>query len=114
TTRHELERAFDVTSRELLEIIATRRRLAVAVRGGVAEHHLQTRLDRDRNVVKADLIEKDGEPDFKVQLKSRTRPVFVECKNVSPKKRADGSYKVEVQKTRASKGDPASRLYRVD
>jgi hypothetical protein len=38
----------------------------------------------------------------------------VECKNASPRAYADGTLKVEVQKTRASKGDPASRLYRVD
>lgn len=40
--------------------------------------------------------------------------MLVECKNASPRPYADGTLKVEVQKTRASKGDPASRLYRVD
>jgi hypothetical protein len=42
------------------------------------------------------------------------REVLVECKNVSPKDYADGAFRVEVQKTRASKGDPASRLYPLD
>jgi hypothetical protein len=36
----------------------------------------------------------------------------IECKNVSPQPYGDGSTKVEVQKTRASRGDPTSRLYR--
>ena len=36
----------------------------------------------------------------------------VECKNVSPEPYANGDYKVEVQKTRATTGDPAGRLYR--
>ena len=35
----------------------------------------------------------------------------VECKNASPTTYADGTPKVETQKTRASKGDPKSRLY---
>lgn len=38
---HALEEDFDLTGAEILEIIATRTRLAVAVRGGVAEHHLE-------------------------------------------------------------------------
>ena len=38
----------------------------------------------------------------------------VECKNASPKTSASGAFKVEVQKTRASKGDPASRFYPAD
>ena len=42
------------------------------------------------------------------------RAVLVECKNVSPEPYANGDYKVEVQKTRATSGDPAGRLYRPD
>ena len=38
--RHALEETFHLNSQELLEIIASRKRLQVAVRGGVAEHHL--------------------------------------------------------------------------
>jgi hypothetical protein len=37
--------------------------------------------------------------------------VTVECKNASPETYADGTPKVEVQKTRASQGDPTSRFY---
>lgn len=38
----------------------------------------------------------------------------MECKNASPKTSASGAFKVEVQKTRAAKGDPASRFYSAD
>lgn len=51
--------------------------------------------------------------DFDVTLDDGTF-LRVECKNASPKTAADGRFKVEVQKTRASKGDPASRFYAVD
>ena len=44
-------------------------------------------------------------------MRSGRRRVTVECKNASPKTYADGTPKVETQKTRASKGDPKSRLY---
>jgi hypothetical protein len=92
-------------------MIANRARLTVAVRGGVAEHHLERALDADPAVISATLIERDGEPDFDVVLVDDRR-VLVECKNVSPHRYADGSPKVEVQKTRSQKDDPAGRFYR--
>jgi hypothetical protein len=39
------------------------------------------------------------------------RSLAVECKNASPQAYADGTPKAEVQKTRAAKADPTSRLY---
>ena len=51
--------------------------------------------------------------DFDVTLADGTA-LRVECKNASPKTSAPGGFRVEVQKTRASKGDPASRFYPVD
>jgi Methylase-associated X1 len=108
---HELEQQFELTSTEILELIAQRARLAVAVRGGVAEHHLAHHLRRDRHVASAQLIDRDGEPDFDVTM-TDGRQVLVECKNVSPNAYADGTPKVEVQKTRSQRGDPAGRLYR--
>jgi hypothetical protein len=108
---HTLEAEFDLTSQEILEIIANRTRLTVAVRGGVAEHHLQSYLDSDPEVASAVLIDQDGEPDFDVVL-TDGRKVLIECKNVSPNMYADGSPKVEVQKTRSQRGDPAGRFYR--
>ena len=108
---HELESQFELSSHEILEIIAHRARLSVAVRGGVAEHHLQSHLDGDELVSSASPIDRDGEPDFEVRLADGRR-VLVECKNVSPNTYAGGIPKVEVQKTRSQRDDPAGRFYR--
>ncbi len=110
---HQLEDEFALSSTEILEIIASRTRLSVAVRGGVAEHHLRLHLRDDPEVASATLIDRDGEPDFDVVLVDGIR-VLVECKNVSPRTYADGTPKVEVQKTRSQRGDPAGRFYRPD
>ncbi len=55
----------------------------------------------------------DAMHDFNVTLTDGRR-FRVECKNASPKTSAAGDFRVEVQKTRASKGDPASRFYAAD
>lgn len=44
---HSLEESFGLSAREILDIIHTRMRLEVAVKGGVAEHHLERLLRRD-------------------------------------------------------------------
>jgi hypothetical protein len=110
SARHALEESFHLNSRELLEVIANRKRLRVAVRGGVAEHHLLKSLERDRTVESVQAVDSDGPPDALVELRGGTR-VRVECKNGEERKYANGDGRVEVQKTRASKGDPASRFY---
>lgn len=111
-TLHALEKQFGLSSREILDIIAGRARLSVAVRGGVAEHHLQRFLDASPHVAEATRLDQDGEPDFDVEL-TNGRRLRIECKNASPTPYANGDDRVEVQKTRASKGDPASRFYEV-
>lgn len=108
---HALEREFSLAGSEILDIIRERPRLGMAVRGGVAERHLERALKGDRQVVSVELSQQEGPPDFVIQLRSRRRRVTVECKNASPRTYADGTPKVETQKTRASKGDPKSRLY---
>ncbi|QYB01489.1 hypothetical protein I1A62_30135 [Rhodococcus sp. USK10] len=110
---HKLESEFQLSSQEILHIISTRNRLEVAVRGGVAEHHLERVLRDDPSVVDVARLDQDGEHDFDVTLKDG-RMLRVECKNASPKAYANGDLKVEVQKTRASKNDPSSRYYRAD
>jgi hypothetical protein len=107
---HSLEQEFALTSQEILDIIRERPRLGVAVRGGVAERHLHRALQADALVQSLELDEQDGPPDFLVKL-SGHGSVTVECKNASPTAYADGTPKVETQKTRASKSDPKSRLY---
>jgi hypothetical protein len=107
---HELERAFGLSSTDLLDIIGRKSRLGMAMRGGVAEHHLGLALDRDPEVATADEGHQEGPPDFFVTL-TDGRKLTIECKNASPRLYADGSAKVEVQKTRGSKSDPTSRFY---
>ena len=109
--RHLLEQQFDLSAAELLDIIARRFRLGVAMRGGVAEFHLERFLSGAPYVCAVQQLDQDGEPDLDVDLRDDRR-VRVECKNVSPKRYADGTIKVEVQKTRSQRGDPAGRLYR--
>lgn len=111
--RHVLEEQFALTSEQILDIIGGRNRLAVAVRGGVAEHHLEHQLQNAPGIADVQRLDVDAMHDFNVALDDG-RVLHVECKNASPNTTADGSYKVEVQKTRASKNDPASRFYRAD
>lgn len=110
---HELERQFEMTSAEILEMISERGRLSTAVRGGVAEFHLRKLLESDPQVAEVRDLDKDGMHDFDVTMRNGAQ-IRVECKNASPKRYADGDIKVEVQKTRASQGDPAGRLYRIN
>lgn len=119
--RHALEDEFDLDHATLLNIIEQRGRLKVAVKGGVAEHHLEAVLNRDPDVLSVQQIDQDGPPDFEVTLRDGSL-VRVECKNASPtayaraggENDAVGDPKAEVQKTRAQKGDPSGRLYSPD
>ncbi|GAB08179.1 hypothetical protein GOARA_004_00190 [Gordonia araii NBRC 100433] len=113
TPRHVLEEQFALTGEQILDIIGGRNRLSVAVRGGVAEYHLEKQLSDAPGVASVDRLDVDAMHDFDVTLDDGTF-VRVECKNASPKATAGGEFKVEVQKTRASKGDPASRFYPAD
>lgn len=111
-SRHVLEEQFALTSEQILDIIGGRNRLSVAVRGGVAEYHLEQQLTGAPGIASVQRLDVDAMHDFDVTLDDGTL-LRVECKNASPKTSADGRFKVEVQKTRASKGDPASRFYAV-
>ncbi len=108
---HPLEAALGLSKHDILELISDRRRLAVAVRGGVAEWHLERHLRGEHEVKEVKPLDEDGQPDAAVTLLDGSA-LTVECKNVSPNKYSNGDIKVEVQKTRATQGDPAGRLYR--
>lgn len=110
---HDLELAYGLSALEILSIVSERSRLAMALRGGVAEHHLGRALLRDEAVELAEIGRKEGPPDFWVTMIDGAT-ISVECKNASPRRYADGTPKVEVQKTRGSRNDPLSRLYSVD
>lgn len=110
---HALEEQFGLQSHEIIDIIAKRNRLSVAVRGGVAEYHLEAQLRQHPDVELVESLDTDAMHDFNVTLRDGTR-LRIECKNASPARFSNGDYKVEVQKTRASQNDPASRFYRAD
>lgn len=111
--RHALEEQFALTSEQILDIIRGRNRLSVAVRGGVAEHHLEQQLTGALGIESVERLDVDAMHDFNVTLDDGT-VLRVECKNASPRTSASGQFRVEVQKTRASKGDPSSRFYPTD
>jgi hypothetical protein len=108
---HNLETTFDLSAHEILDIIHNRMRLEVAVKGGVAEHHLEKLLRSDPTLANIRRLDQDAQPDFQFRLPGGTT-VLIECKNASPEPFANGDLKVEVQKTRATRDDPAGRLYR--
>lgn len=109
-SQHDLETLFALDAATILDIVESNFRLGVAVRGGVAEHHLGALLERDPAVLSARPIDADGQPDFAVTL-TDGRSVLVECKTGSQKRYKDGDFKVEAQKTRDS---GAGRKYTYD
>lgn len=82
----------------------------MAVRGWVAETHLEAHLARVPGVTECVRIEQDGRPDITLRWQGGP-PITVECKNVLHKTFADGTPKLDFQRTRASKADPCSRYY---
>jgi len=108
---HSLADEFQISSTEILNLIEAAPRLKMAVRGWVAEKHLGKLLSRTSGVDSCEHLEADGQPDFKVIFQGG-KPILIECKNVLRTTLADGTIRVDFQKTRASKADPCSRFYR--
>jgi hypothetical protein len=107
---HDLSLEFELDEHDVLDLIQSAPRLKMAVRGWVAEAHLEKQLRRLPEIKECTRIEEDGKPNFKVSLRDG-RPVFLECKNVLRRRTADGSIRVDFQRTRASKKDPCTRFY---
>lgn len=107
---HSLEDLFSVDADTILDIIQANFRLNIAVRGGVAEHHLRRALEDDAVVSEVHPLDADGQPDFAVVVVDGRR-LLIECKTASGDQYANGDYKVEVQKTRDS---GSGRKYAVD
>lgn len=108
---HQLEIRYGLTAQELLDAIDSRFRLRVAVEGRVAEVHLQKQLEslKTRGVLtQYEEHDRNGYPDFTVWRAKTHRALLIECKSIRK-----AVYMVEVQKTRAAKGDPSSRQYDV-
>lgn len=105
---HPLELQTGLTARQILDVIWGAFRLQVAVRGGVAEYHLERYLKSLRGIDSVQRLDEDGRPDF--EISSGGRAWFIECKNVLRRSSPRGP-RVDFQKTRAAKGDPCSRYY---
>lgn len=108
---HRLLKELNLPPNALFDLIQGAARLKMAVRGWVAEAHLEATLQKIRGVTDCCRIEQEGRPDIALRWKG-SPPIFVECKNVLRKTNATGVPKVDFQRTRASKGDPCTRYYR--
>lgn len=121
---HPLEKEFGLTASELLDAINKRFRAKVTLEGAVAEVQLGKHIKAlcESGVIsRYEEHDTDGYPDYTIWLPSNPlKPLRIECKNVRDADeayRANGvivAYKVETQKTRASKSDPQSRFYGYD
>lgn len=110
---HEIEVAFGLSAQEVLEIILNRNRCLIAVRGAVAEEHLRRQLQQLRatNAIDdSEVIDQDGQPDFKVFYRGRS--FLIECKNVEKEKKTKKDVTVDFQRTRNQKNDPGARFYK--
>ena len=106
---HQLELKYGLTAQELLDAIDKRFRLKVALEGAVAEVHFERKLrvaTREGWLASYVSHDIDGMHDFTVVALSGAT-IRVEVKTIRNGVRP----KVELQKTRAAKGDPSSRYY---
>jgi len=107
---HALAIEFELPEQKVLDLIAERRMLKMAVRGSVAEEHLLGVLRSVSGVENCRRLEADKGPD--VALSFKGMPLTVECKNSSRVVSAEGYEKIDLQRTRAAKSDPCSRYYK--
>lgn len=110
TALHPLAKEFELSTDEILNVIAGARRLKMAVRGWVAEEHLRETLTKVPGVTECERLDDDGSPDIRLRFQGGP-PILVECKNVLRKVNRFGDPRVDFQRTRASKSDPCSRFY---
>lgn len=114
---HSLETAYGLTAHEILDLVDARFRLKVALEGGVAEIQMEKHVAALVGTVieRYESVDLDGAPDFKIWLPGKSEPIQAECKNARNQsyllKGTETHYAVEIQKTRAAKGDPTSRYY---
>ena len=106
---HPLELKYGLTAQELLDAIDKRFRLKVALEGAVAEVHFERKLciaSREGWLTSYEAHDVDGMHDFTV-VTLADATIRVEVKTI----RNGQKPQVELQKTRAAKGDPSSRYY---
>ncbi len=107
---HALSVEFDLPPEKVLDLIAERRMLKMAVRGSVAEEHLLRALSHVPGVEDCRRLKDDVGPD--VALRYAGREVTIECKNSSRVRTQAGLEKIDLQRTRAAKSDECSRYYK--
>lgn len=107
---HPLAAEFELSPDQILELIASARRLKMAVRGWVAEEKLREVLSVTQGVTACERLDEEGGADLRVSWRHGP-PLLIECKNVLRKKNREGLPKIDFQRTRASKADPCSRYY---
>jgi hypothetical protein len=101
-----------MTEQEVMDLIASKPRLKMATRGLIAEMKLRNALSAVSGVERCIPVETEGSPvDLQVFYKG-FGPITFQCKNALRTPTADGRARVDLQKTRTSKGDPCSRYYR--
>lgn len=118
---HPLEKEFELTAEELLDAVNRRFRAKVTLEGAVAEVHLGKHIKKlyEQGIIaRFEEHDLDSYPDYTIWLRDKPeKPYRIECKNVRDaeeayrKKGLIVAFKVETQKTRASKGDLRSRHY---
>lgn len=108
--QHPLVSELGLAPDQVLDVIAGARRLKMAVRGWVAEHHLREVLSRTPGITYCEPINKEGAADLRVRLEQGPL-LTIECKNVLREKDSKGLARLDFQRTRASKKDPCSRYY---
>lgn len=107
---HAVAKEFELSRDEILDLIQSAPRLKMAVRGWVAEAHLQQVLSTIPGVEDCVRLEEEGGADLRVRYRG-SRPIEIECKNVLRNRLKDGTIRLDFQRTRASKEDPCSRFY---
>ena len=107
---HPLLDELGLPSEALFDLIDGAARLKMAVRGWVAEQHLEERLKALPGVTDCRRLNSERETDITLRWKG-SAPILIECKNVMRKPDSAGRPRVDFQRTRASKADPCSRFY---
>ena len=108
---HPLLRELDLSADEVLELIASARRLKMAVRGWVAEEHLRATVAKIDGITHCERLDIEGKPDLLVRYRGGPE-LTIECKNVLREvNKTRNLPRIDFQRTRASKGDPCSRYY---
>lgn len=103
----------NASARDILDALENGFRARADLKGKLAELFMSRHLDelqRDDVIDRYEWFDQDGVPDFTIWFTDGTL-TQLEVKNV---RSGTGPLRAETQKTRASRGDPMSRYYRVD